>query len=142
MLRWLSSDSESNNQKAFYSNSKFNMIFSALKSNFELGVLQLSHLVVKVYALILKNTERKGISDIQIKDISEKIKVFKKSLEAMTKAKQQNMNEILADLDECQMQVLKHLDNENATQRTMFVDLMRSLVEPNLKKMKKLVQGD
>lgn len=142
MLRWLSSDSESSNQKAFYSNSKFNMIFSDLKSNFELGVLQLSHLVVKVYALILKKIERKGISDIQIKDISEKIKVFKKSLEAMTKAKQQNMNEILADLDECQMQVLKHLDNENATQRTMFVDLMRSLVEPNLKKMKKLVQGD
>lgn len=62
--------------------------------------------------------------------------MFKKSLEAMTNPKQQGrMEEISADLGECQMQVLRHLDHENPTQRAMFVGAARSLLEPDLHKM-------
>ena len=115
------------------------MIFSALNANFELGVLQLSHLVLKVYSMILKNTEGKGISELQIQGISEKIKVFKRSLGAMTTEQQQKMGPVLADLNECQMEMLKHLDQDNPTQKAMFVSTLKSLLEPHLEKVRELL---
>ena len=60
----------------------------------------------------------------------------------MTSEQQQKMNPVFADLEECQMQMLKHLDNDSPTQKAMFANTLKSLLEPHLEKMKELLQGE
>lgn len=110
VLKWLSSEHESKNQ--FFTNQNLTMIFSALKSNFDLGVLQVSHLVVKVYGLILKMKKRGEVPNLYIMDIHHKTKAMRQSLGAMS-SKRSRTEPVLVDLDLCKMQLLRHVDQNS-----------------------------
>jgi len=84
----------------------------ALKGNFELGVLQISHQVIRVYAQILEFKKSGQIFDLHIDEMYQQILTLSASV-----AKQVGFSDgdpsniaIIEDLENCQLQGLKHLD--------------------------------
>ena len=66
----------------FFSHQLFGQLFMALKGNFELGVLQISHQVIRVYARILEFKKSGQIFDLHVDDICQQILTLSASVES------------------------------------------------------------
>ena len=84
----------------------------ALKGNFELGVLQISHQVIRVYARILEFKKTGEIFELHVDDICQQILTLSASVEGQLGSEDgdHSNNAVMEDLESCQLQILKHLD--------------------------------
>ena len=96
----------------FFSHQLYGQLFVALKGNFELGVLQISHQVIRVYAQILQFKKSGQIFDLHIDEMYQQMLTLSASVAKQVRSDDTNPSNvtIMADLDDCQLQGLKHLD--------------------------------
>jgi len=84
----------------------------ALKGNFELGVLQISHQVIRVYAQILEFKKSGQIFGLHIDEMYQQMLTLSASVAKQARSDGSNPSNatIIEDLENCQLQGLKHLD--------------------------------